>query len=63
MQETKHKSGKNELDRRVCLKCGFYYPTLKMLNVHRRWCRKTATVELPEEDEDEIEMDRGDELR
>ena len=60
MQETKHRSGKSELERRVCLKCGMYYPTLKMLNVHRRWCRKATTEELSEEEGEGDEMDCGD---
>ena len=57
MNQIKHRSGKTELERRVCRKCSIYYPTLKALNAHLAVC--TAEVSTLEGEED-IELDQGD---
>ena len=56
MNQIKHKSGKNELDQRVCTKCGIYYPTLKALNTHLTQC--TTTISTSDEDDEDIELDQ-----
>ena len=56
MQTIKHKSGVSELRRRVCAKCNSYFPTLKVLQAHVRWCKNTE-VDADGEDPD---MDEGD---
>ena len=58
MQSIRHKSGVSELRRRVCSKCNCYYPTLKVLQAHVRWCRSTV-IEAEEEDPD---LDEGDDV-
>ena len=56
MSQIKHKSGKTELQRRICSKCSIYYPTLKALNSHSAHCRSISS----EEDDDDLELDQGD---
>ena len=57
MNQIKHKSGKTELERRVCQRCNIYYPTLKALKAHLVVCK--ADVSPSEEDED-MDLDQGD---
>ena len=38
MNVIKHQSGVSELNRRVCPRCGKYYPTLKALKANRSVC-------------------------
>ena len=56
MSQIKHKSGKTELQRRICSKCSIYYPTLKALNSHSAHCSSISS----EEDDDDLELDQGD---
>ena len=52
MQEIKHRSGKNEIERRVCAHCKLYFPTLKVSQAHARWC-KWNHLDDDEDDEDD----------
>ena len=58
MNQIKHKSGKTELHRRVCVKCGIYYPTLKALNAHFK--AQCTTISTSDEDNEDLELDQGD---
>ena len=55
MNHIKHKSGKTELQRRVCRKYCIYYPTLKALNAHSAVCNGSVLDE-----EEDLELDQGD---
>ena len=60
MNGIKHQSGVSELNRRVCPRCGKYYPTLKALKAHRSVCENivfTTTTEEPELAEEECQED------
>ena len=51
MNLVKHKSGVSELNRRICPKCGIYYPTLKALQRHRSACQNIVfATDLEEQD-------------
>ena len=58
MSEIRHKSGKTELERRVCVKCKMYYPTLKVSQWHVKWCRSQKEEDGDEEEDDPL-MDEG----
>ena len=62
MQRTiiKHRSGKTELDRRVCTFCGVYYPTLTALASHTAVCRVEDVECSSESDSDEETYNFGD---
>ena len=51
MNEIKHRSGVSELNRRVCPRCGKYYPTLKALEAHRSVCENIVFATNNEEPE------------
>ena len=57
MNNIKHKSGKTELQRRICPKCDIYYPTLKALKTHSAICVNVVHVDRDDED---LELDQGD---
>ena len=60
MNIIKHKSGKSELQRRVCGKCGIiYYPTLIALKRHIPQCHGNISYY---EDAHEIDDDEDNEL-
>ena len=52
MSVVKHRSGISELNRRICSKCGIYYPTLKALQSHRSECESIVFASVDDEPED-----------
>ena len=57
MNHINHRSGKTELQRRVCRKCSIYYPTLKALKAHSVVCTTDSSALDEEED---LELDHGE---
>ena len=55
MQHIKHKSGQTELQRKVCLKCDAFYPTLNALKL----CGSSLVITGDEEEA--LDLDGGDE--